>query len=88
MIPPQPVEVVPEDLLPVLLLEDAVYQVAAKQLQLDLTPKRNVFRNFLVGLREDMSDDQPIGLLEIAEFHSLEAEVLTQTRNIIFFHVL
>jgi hypothetical protein len=77
-----------EDLLPVLLLKDAVYQVATEQLQLDLAPKRNVLRNFLVGFREDMSDDQSIGLLKITEFHSLEAEVLTQTRNIIFLHVL
>ncbi len=77
-----------EDLLSVLLLKDAVYQVAAEQLQLDLAPKRNVLRNFLMGFRKDMSDDQSIGLLKIAEFHSLEAEVLAQTRNIIFLHVL
>lgn len=55
----------PEDLLSILLLKDAVYQVAAEQLQFNLASQGDVVRNLLVSLREDVAHHQSIGLLEI-----------------------
>ena len=51
----EPVEVVGEDLLSVFLLEDAVDQVAAEELQLDLTSEGDVLGDFFVSLAEDMA---------------------------------
>lgn len=51
----QPLEVVHEHLIPVLLLEDSIDQVAAEQLQLYLTAKQDVLVYCLVGLGKYMT---------------------------------
>lgn len=51
----QPLEVVHEHLVSVLLLEDSIDQVAAEQLQLYLATKQDVLVYCLVGLGKDMA---------------------------------
>jgi hypothetical protein len=53
----EPIEVMSKDLLSVLLLEDAIDQVTAEELQLDLTSKGDVLGDFFVSLAEHMTHD-------------------------------
>lgn len=67
-----------EYFVPMLLLKDAVDNMAAKELHFQPASEANIFCNRLVSLREGMANDHSIDFFEFSEFLDIGFEVVCE----------
>jgi len=77
----QPVEVMREYLASILLLEDAIYEMAAKKPQFNLTSLKDFLCHCSMCLWEDVADNKTVGFFELGELNSFRLKIVSKFGN-------